>query len=131
MSEIYDELFDDYEKFVGYFATNDSEELRDRLLKTDKLRYWYCRGVRDHNEIWKQIAEGKWAYWYCRFVEDRKEVWGKIIEDEWAFEYCKDVEDREEIWSKITASEWADWYCRVVKDRPKVRRFIKEVDGAG
>jgi len=51
-----DELFDDYEKFVDFFKANDSKELRDRLLKTDKLRYWYCYFIRMRKEVLKAIT---------------------------------------------------------------------------
>ena len=98
-----DKLFDDLEAFVDYFKKNDSLELRMNLIKTDKLRHWYCFGV-----------------------TDRKEIWSAIDSDEWRCRYCRAVEDREELWSGITSGEYRYWYCKDVKDRPELRAKLKE-----
>ena len=96
------ELFDNLGKFVEFFKAEDSKELRDRLIRTNKLRYWYCECVKDLEELWSEISGSEWAYWYCVIVKDRKEVW-----------------------SKISNSEWACKYCSWVKDRPEVRKYVK------
>ena len=89
-----DKLFDDREAFVDYFKKNDSQETRDSIIKTDKLRYWYCGWVEDREEVWVGITSDEYRYWYCKDVEDRKELWSKITDDEWRFFNCSAVDDR-------------------------------------
>ena len=61
---MFDELFDDYIAFTKYMRANDSKEVRDRLLLTDRLRYWYCSGVEDRESVWSTITDPEWAAKY-------------------------------------------------------------------
>ena len=98
---MFDELFDDMSIFVDYMRKNDSQSLRDRVLITDKLRYWYCYEVADLESIWSKITESEYAYKYCRWIRDRVEVWTKIPDSEWACMYCMYVVDRPEVRANI------------------------------
>ena len=96
------ELFDDEEVFVNYFKKNDSLELRKNIIKTDKLRFWYCRWVRDREELWSAISSDKWKYAYCLNVRDCEKVWLTITEDKWISRYCRYVKDRPILKARFT-----------------------------
>ena len=94
---MFDELFDDIDEFVEYMKANDSQEVRGIVLRTDRLRFWCCKGVCDREGVWSKIADPEWAYKYCKWVVDRPEVWSKITDPDWAYMYCIDVCDRPEV----------------------------------
>ena len=98
---MFNRLFDDRDAFVGHMQKNDSQELRDRVLVTDKLRVWYCGYVRDLRSVWSKITDSEYAFWYCSKIKDRKKVW-----------------------SNITDEGWANLYCKYVKNRPEVRKYV-------
>ena len=104
---MFDELFDEFGKFIMYMRANDTEEVRAKMLRTDKLRYWYCSGVKDREEVWSKIAESKWLAVYCAEVKDRPELWRKLTEARWCRWYCDHVVHRIAVWR---VQEWGEKY---------------------
>ena len=99
---MFDNLFDNMDAFVNYVKANDSKRLRDRLLLTDRLRYYYCLHIKDRKGVWCRITSSFWAYMYCLHVKDRKGVWSNITESEWAYGYCRDIKNRSEVSQHIS-----------------------------
>ena len=67
-----DELFDDHKKFIKYFRVHDNKALRKQLLTTDKLRYWYCAGVADREDVWQKLESARYIFVYCVNVKNRR-----------------------------------------------------------
>ena len=68
VSVITDALFTSRRAFVNYMLENDSEELRERLLVCDKLRYWYCLHIENRQEVAENITTPLYALLYHRHV---------------------------------------------------------------
>lgn len=76
-------LFNSIDDFLRFFRTdgNDTQENRDVILQTDRLRFWYCQHINDTREIWGEIKNSDWAMWYCQHIVVRPEL-EKLINDE-------------------------------------------------
>ena len=95
-------LFDDRNKFTRFFRTNSNDTLKNQIVTTDKLRYWYCRWVKDRKEFWAKIRESEWAYTYCVCVKDRLEVRRYITDPSYARAYCNSRGRDPEVWKHVT-----------------------------
>lgn len=64
---------------MKFFEENDSPENRAIILKTDKLRYWYCYLIEDRPEIAAAIEKDPYKSLYHSYLDltgDRAEVLG-------------------------------------------------------
>jgi len=100
---IMDALFDDRYALMHFFAKHDSPELRARVLATDRLRFWYCRYVRDLKSVWENISEEEWLYNYCRYVKERKCMWRRITSELWLHSYVQHISPRKDIVRRLDA----------------------------
>ena len=93
-NSILDSLFNDNTKFIEYMLCNNNAKARKKLLITDRLRYLYCREIKDLQCVWREITNDKYLYKYCRDVKDRKYLWSKLRNNEWVANYCLHVKNR-------------------------------------
>lgn len=130
-SSIFDSVFDSLEEFMGFFETwgNDTQENRDAVLKTDKLRCWYCAYIEDREYLAKELSADKYRLWYCRHVADNPDVWCKIRESNHAYWYCQQIKPRPEVLKHITEEPWASLSTAgVAKDLvadPEVGQYVR------
>lgn len=88
----------DRQGFINFMKEGDCLKKRKEWLKDDKLRFWYCQGIRDLPEVWAEIKSCKYKAIYCRLVEDRRELWSSLEDPAWRRWYCNNVSNRAELW---------------------------------
>ena len=101
-----------------------------KLTNEKEISWWaYNQCLKnDTIQMRRLITSSYWIYYYCRFVRDREEMWKKITKSNCAYYYyCRDVKDREEMWRKITESEYSYYYCKEVKDRLEVKKYTIKI----
>lgn len=76
---------------------NNTPAARKLLLRSDWVRYLYCKDIHDDEDVWQGIGTDYVRFMYCRYVKDRKELWSKIRSSDFAKMYCKRVEMRAEV----------------------------------
>jgi len=101
VESIYDALFDDGYELMEFFKKQDSPGLRDRILVTDRLRFWYCKYVRDLKSVWENISEEQWLYHYCKAVKERKCMWRRIHSELWLHAYVLHIGPRGHVVTKL------------------------------
>ena len=102
MASIYDALLTHPAKFVEYFRKSDSANSRKMLLKTNRLRYWYCMYIDDTPEVHNAIDEDVWKAYYCRAVADRQKMYNSLQDVDAILWYCRNVRYRASMVSKLT-----------------------------
>jgi len=99
---IYDTLMSHPGKFVEYFRKSDSANSRKILLKTNRLRYWYCLYIDDTPEVHNAIDEDVWKAYYCRSIADRSKMYESLQDVHAILWYCRNVRYRASMVNKLT-----------------------------
>lgn len=102
---------------IKFLEKNDTEAYRKELLDTDRMRYKYCKLIKDRKEVWELISDDEWIVEYCRYVCDRKELWSKLKNVGWVHVYLSDIEDRQELRDILRAHGVAAWANMSAKQR--------------
>ena len=56
MAEIFDKLFSNMDDFIKHMRENDNAKTRVILLRTDKLRFYYCALVCARQSVFRAVS---------------------------------------------------------------------------